>query len=553
MVNNITHHFYLVNRYEERYMVIFNSDLDNTLIYSYKHNIGRDKTCVEIYENREISFMTNKTFALLKHIKNRVTFVPTTTRTVEQYQRIDLGIGTPQYALACNGGVLLVDGKEDMDWYLESVELARESQSELKSAELFLEKDKYRIFELRNIMGLFVYTKSSEPGKTIEELKKRLDLSLVDVFHNGVKIYVVPKKLSKGEAVLRLKKKLRARTIIAAGDSEFDLSMLQAADIAIAPESLAQNFSFREDGVIIKSDIIFSEGVLKYMMKYKLVKQIKDKAILRQSFIDLAVKVFDLSFADWYKDGFWTDRYIPYVLADNDKVIANASVNIVDTVWQGGPRRYIQIGTVMTDPKYRGQGLSRYLIKEILADWEDKCDCIYLFANNTVLDFYPKFGFTKAKEFQYTSRLIGLGSLFRKLDMDKKEDSEILKQCYQKSNPFSAFPMKDNYGLLMFYCGGPMKDCVYYSKEKGVVCIAIEKEDTLFCYEIFGGDTCSMEEILSGVISPGTEKIVLGFTPKETKGTTCLQLDSEDTLFILSGKENIFMENKVMFPLLSHA
>ncbi len=64
-------------------MVVFHSDLDNTLIYSYKHDIGSDKKCVEVYQNREVSFMTKKSFDLLKAVKEKVVFVPTTTRTQE--------------------------------------------------------------------------------------------------------------------------------------------------------------------------------------------------------------------------------------------------------------------------------------------------------------------------------------------------------------------------------------------------------------------------------------------------------------------------------------
>ena len=96
-------------------MQIVHTDLDNTLIYSYKHEIGGPKTCVEIYQGREISFMTETSHRLLGQLcsKPGVLVVPTTTRTLEQYQRIDLGIGVPEYALVCNGGVLLHQGKED--------------------------------------------------------------------------------------------------------------------------------------------------------------------------------------------------------------------------------------------------------------------------------------------------------------------------------------------------------------------------------------------------------------------------------------------------------
>ena len=93
-------------------------------------------------------------------------------------------------------------------------------------------------------------------------------------------------------------------------------------------------------------------------MNYKLDKQIVHNDVLRNSFIDLAIKTFDLSFKEWYRKGYWTDAYIPYALVSNNKVIANASANIIDLVWQDEPRRYIQIGTVMTDVDSRDKGLA---------------------------------------------------------------------------------------------------------------------------------------------------------------------------------------------------
>ena len=48
------------------HVIGFFTDLDNTLIYSYKHDIGTDKECVEIYNDREISFSTKNTLKLIK-------------------------------------------------------------------------------------------------------------------------------------------------------------------------------------------------------------------------------------------------------------------------------------------------------------------------------------------------------------------------------------------------------------------------------------------------------------------------------------------------------
>lgn len=115
-------------------------------------------------------------------------------------------------------------------------------------------------------------------------------------------------------------------------------------------------------------------------MNYQLVKQVRENNPLRKSFIDLAVKTFDLSFEEWYQQGYWTDAYIPYAFVERNKVIANASANIIDLRWQGEPRRYIQIGTVMTEPDHRNKGLAGQLIHHILQDWQQEADAFFLFA-----------------------------------------------------------------------------------------------------------------------------------------------------------------------------
>ena len=247
-------------------MRVFMSDLDNTFIYSYKHEIGEEKTCVEIYQDREISYMTNRSCKLLKAVKEEVLFVPTTTRTKEQYDRIQFGIGILKYALVCNGGILLIDGREDPRWYQESAQLVADCQAELEKAQHCLENDENRSMELRNIRDLFLFTKSEKPYQSTKRLKEILNLSLVEVFQNGVKVYVVPKKLSKGMAVSRLKKRLGAELVIAAGDSEFDLPMLQEADLAIAPKELTDKYKIREDIVGMDGKGIFSDQMLEYIL-----------------------------------------------------------------------------------------------------------------------------------------------------------------------------------------------------------------------------------------------------------------------------------------------
>lgn len=246
-------------------MYLFACDLDNTIIHSYKKAQESD-ICVEMKDEKKLSYMTQKSYKLLKEIyeqRTDILFVPLTTRTMEQYSRINLlDSKFPKYALAANGGILLIDNCLDEKWYDESLEIIKDSLNELKLSMDILEKDENIYIDIKIIDGLFVYTKSSNPKKTLSVLSENIDISKVDVFENGDKVYVISKKLNKGAAVKRLKEKLNIEKTICAGDSLFDISMLNIADIAVYPENLKNNISNDNQNHIFNRDIFFAENLL---------------------------------------------------------------------------------------------------------------------------------------------------------------------------------------------------------------------------------------------------------------------------------------------------
>lgn len=286
-------------------------------------------------------------------------------------------------------------------------------------------------------------------------------------------------------------------------------------------------------------------------MKYKLVKQVRDDDILRQSFINLAITTFDLSFEQWYQAGFWSDDYIPYCLVDGNKVIANVSVNRMQMVLDGQVKNFIQLGTVMTAKGYRNQGLAKYLMEVVLNDFVEQSDGIYLFSNETVLDFYPKFNFQVAQQYQITMPISPRLGDFRKLDMDQAADQKLLQEKYQAGNPYSKLSFINNYGLLMFYCDNFMRDCVYYSKKRDLAVVAIQNKNNLECLDIFGQRSTQLSEVLNELASEITTSCHLGFS---TPGNQALNLfTTDETLFVYNRGENIFTDQQLMFPLLSHA
>src|SRR5579864_3812539 len=101
------------------------------------------------------------------------------------------------------------------------------------------------------------------------------------------------------------------------------------------------------------------------MNDYTFFKGYQKNDQLRAAFNRLAEKTFKITFEVWYKAGFWNEKYIPYTLFDKDRAIANVSVNIMDFNTLGKHKRYIQLGTVMTDEDYRNKGLSRFLMEKV--------------------------------------------------------------------------------------------------------------------------------------------------------------------------------------------
>lgn len=288
-------------------------------------------------------------------------------------------------------------------------------------------------------------------------------------------------------------------------------------------------------------------------MHYTLCKDIKRRSDFRNSFFALANLVFGLSFENWYQQGYWREAYLPYTLFDGNQAVSNVSVNRIATKINGDTKQYIQLGTVMTHPDYREKGLCRRLMEEVLRDFKEQCDGIYLYANNTVLDFYPKFGFEQADEYCFTTAVEPLPGAFVKLNMENPNHAALLEQYYTKGNPFSDRPMLDNFGLLMFYCGSFMKDCVYYSKEFDCIAIASFQDDRMILYELFCNAGQEMKTLFSAAARANTRTVEFGFMPKTRNQCRIQKAVTDDQLFVYSRKENMFRNERMMLPALSHA
>jgi hypothetical protein len=222
--------------------VLVASDLDRTLIYSaaalaltMPDARAPRLLCVEVHEARPLSFMTETAAQLLTDLGDTAVFVPTTTRTRKQYQRINLPGPQPTYAICANGGHLLVDGATDQDWHGSVLARLADECAPLAEVQEYLTKTadplwlrKQRIAE--DLFAYLVVERELLPEEWVKELAAWAENRGWTVSLQGRKIYAVPKPLTKSAAVREVARRTGAELTLAAGDSLLDADLLLAAD-----------------------------------------------------------------------------------------------------------------------------------------------------------------------------------------------------------------------------------------------------------------------------------------------------------------------------------
>ncbi len=245
-------------------MNIWFTDLDNTLIYSFRHDIPEPKLTAEYYLEREQSYVTRRTLTFLQRFSQEKDnlLIPVTTRTQQQYERIAplLEQLTLHYALVENGAVLLDHGTPDESWETESLSIVSKSSDSLSCVyqDLFNHLGNSHLHDLSPYM---VFAKTEKDPSLFRYLKNTYTEKGISILYSGSKLYGLPSELTKGNAIKRLCQRLQLENCcaIASGDSVFDLSMLSLSDIALYPESFSEAKGIGKRSIPVSG--FFSDGM----------------------------------------------------------------------------------------------------------------------------------------------------------------------------------------------------------------------------------------------------------------------------------------------------
>ncbi|KNB52934.1 hypothetical protein [Streptomyces caatingaensis] len=226
---------------------LFASDLDRTLVYSSAalRLAGPDAAaprllCVEVYEGRPLSFLTEGAAGVLAGIARTGAFVPATTRTLAQYARVRLPGPPPRYAVCANGGEILVDGEPDPGWRARVRRAVADGCAPLAAVRDRVARtaDPAWLLKDRTADGLFAYLvvdRERLPEGWVDDLAAWAGERGWNVSLQGRKVYAVPRPVTKGAAVTEVARRAGAGRVLAAGDSLLDADLLLAADLGWRP------------------------------------------------------------------------------------------------------------------------------------------------------------------------------------------------------------------------------------------------------------------------------------------------------------------------------
>lgn len=295
----------------------------------------------------------------------------------------------------------------------------------------------------------------------------------------------------------------------------------------------------------------------------QLIKHFMADDAARSALNALTRATFGFSFESWYAAGWWAGDYLPYAFEEDGRLLSNVSVNRMRFLLDGQERRFIQLGTVMTDPAYRHQGLASRLMRIAIDDFAGQCDGFYLFGDLGALGFYDQLGFSRICETRYTLRARVQEALLcspaREGGFAPVDPADAaMKACYvdlvRCGAPYAALEQLSRLSLTMFYTAS-MKRVLY---APALDCFAVLERDggNLCLQSIACAQRLPLEAVLA-YLPPFTGTLTLGFAP--CGGDEAL-FDAQPfdggedyRLFILGDALREIETRRLCFPVLSHA
>ena len=210
----------------------------------------------------------------------------------------------------------------------------------------------------------------------------------------------------------------------------------------------------------------------------------------------------------WRDRGGWTEDYEVFALVDNGNIVSTIGRSRMRLVIEGEDWKGYQLGAVATLERYRGRGLARQLMEWVIASLDEVDQSIILFANSSVLAFYPRFGFKRLPQRRSvaTIALHPAGMQAPRCDLSNPSDRARLAALCAKARPTQGrLTARDYYWLALWNLTGEPTILAWVPEYDAAVVFMVEN-DRLVIHDILTAQPFDLRLIAPMLIThPVTE------------------------------------------------
>lgn len=260
---------------------------------------------------------------------------------------------------------------------------------------------------------------------------------------------------------------------------------------------------------------------------------------LVNEYLNFIFQVFPgAKFLEWWERGFWKDSYRPYSILEAGKIISNVTATLMDVIIKGKTYKSVQIGAVGTIPEYRNKGLSQMLMAYVLQKFGEETDLYFLFANESVLEFYPKFDFIPIPEKLFLLDTDSPKDKYsaRRLDLKNFDDYRLLQGLINERKNLTEIFGAENYGpITMWHIFNSYRNSLYYLSDEDALIIKKEKNHEMHVRDIIFRKSFDILPAMSKVIeSEAINKIYYYFPPDKIVYPYTQTVDYKSYLYVRS-------------------
>jgi len=242
----------------------------------------------------------------------------------------------------------------------------------------------------------------------------------------------------------------------------------------------------------------------------EIVMSNKNDPVYQAMLDDLIQEVFGFSFAPWFEYELWDDNYESYSIIENGKMLSNICIYKADLTIQGVKTPAIQFGAVATRKAERGKGYSRILMAHVLALYPNTPS--FLFANEGVRDFYPKFSFRQVQN-HIPQITVDINNAHAPTMLDIDGDFDFIRTAMQNRVTSGVLDCTNSQSIQFFHLIMAYWENIYHLPGCGAIVIAKQKGDKLTLVDVIATVPITFEKLAAELPFAGIRTVQFGFNP----------------------------------------